>query len=1650
MNQLNKILLQTHNATGHPLRKIAPLALMAMVVGVALFIAYGLAGTAHAQAESGAIPSLTLDSNEPGQLVINWQVPDPAPTDYRLSWANSSMGFPSYNSPNEAERGNVYPDVSENTLTLNNLTPGDSYKVQIRSRYYNADRSVHESSGPWTPITTKRVKNHPPAAPTSLTTSEVAHDSLILSWDNPQDANITGYRIQRGTDADSLHTIEANTESASTNYTDSTVEPETTYHYAVLALSQDGNGARSITSVTTPAEPEETVQNDPPTAPTGLTAAQVTHDSLTLTWDDPQDASITGYRVLRGTSADGLSTIEEDTASTSAQYTDSTVAAETTYHYAVQALSQDGDGAQSTVISTTTPAEPQSAEQTANDDPPPAPTGLTAARVGHSVLTLTWNDPQDNTITGYRVLRGAEADNLSVINSDTASNATEYEDDTVAPETTYHYAVLALSANGAGPQSSTISATTTAAPKSKDPPPQRVGARQITLVHPANKLVSNINHASSGTYTVRPHGDLAIQLPPPAPQESRYEDGWNLNTIKIRVSGVDAGEQISGRLHPGKSAQNNPGSSGPATGVGGSSGKPFRSVSVSPDGIATFSNPDPSGFNPKSQYFYFIVSVNSGEIEVGKTAIADLDAGTPNDLNLGPTWHRADNSWSADSTATDRIQILITGSVKPVDVISPEPPPVPSRPSAPNDGVSTYRLGSWRSVNLTGAEKFGDAIYKVRLQKDTNYRVEFRTANSYASATAIDAGMLVSNNLVDLEAVTSGTGSPFIVEVDEDGNPSTTLAKATSWFRYNTSSLEQGIWSNMLYQDFRTPDILAAGGNADCDAESEAQLVQETDCVYQFDYPTYYYLNIGTGIGVPTGEYGTMQFRISRTSDQTLGGMSRMPRDSEAPFSIPARIEDPVSENGSAVDNKLSADGEIHFAGDVDWYIPEHSATACSFSVAGRDLDGEIGTNDSASGLRMRAYDRNFGERAAPSNRGSFRSSLSGVLPSDGEKLLEVTGTRAGGYRIIVTCEAPPEAITSMDSLGRLFPQKCDGDGHNCNYDDHLPRRSVGSKYDGLSKYGHEVIDLTRRSSASATGTLSYFKDEDHFRILATPGHRYSITLTSTAVTLATPGHDVSETTRMAGIGISTGSAQPYAVTCKGVDRNDGTDHEPIYVFQGLLPTTTGIHVPEFDDDENQTNIKAYVGAIAVENPNEVQTTIASCMFVQVFVVDRKELVGGYRITVSDEGIPPHPARADAHSPLMYDAEDVHLLRGDSPGMHVFITRETYTDSDGNRYPPSSSFGSIAGNGRMDSNDDIDLFRRRVSRGLYDVFIQSEAVRSKSYAEDKSNDADRLSDARDRAHNNTLRAVFSVLEGSRGADAGFAVDLTPGDDSVYESLANPDTAICTIVRQESYVHENTSETKTRPTYECKATTIATFEAEYSDYYYVKVERQYNQFSLGAYRVNMRAVQAPSLSRLANATDPKSRVVKAEATVRNPRQTPVYAQYRKQGETDWIDLSSRKTSEKFDDILQQSLGVEFTIPSTESGVTYNVRASLTEDFSSGVRTLNIRTAPDPAVSRVRGSNLTHNSADVTVSLTNGRVDDYVKIWHKKTSDPDSVTWAKHTLRLSASNLNRAVFNITGLDASTSYDVRAVASQSAIGNALPDVYSSSTFSTRADPN
>ena len=253
--------MTTQHPTASRTRLPILIAAWLFIIAATVTMSSGLPGVVQAQAERGAIPSLNLASSEPGQLVITWETPDPAPTDYRIRWANTDLGWPSWSGTNETERANEYPLGGVTSLTLNNLTPGDSYKVQIRSRYYNADRSVHESSGPWTNTATQRVKNNPPAAPTGLIAARIGHSVLTLTWDDPQDDTITGYRILRGTEADNLAVINSDTASNATEYEDDTVAPETAYHYAVLARSANGEGAQSdIISATTPAAPKSKEQ----------------------------------------------------------------------------------------------------------------------------------------------------------------------------------------------------------------------------------------------------------------------------------------------------------------------------------------------------------------------------------------------------------------------------------------------------------------------------------------------------------------------------------------------------------------------------------------------------------------------------------------------------------------------------------------------------------------------------------------------------------------------------------------------------------------------------------------------------------------------------------------------------------------------------------------------------------------------------------------------------------------------------------------------------------------------------------------------------------------------------------------------------------------------------------------------------------------------------------------------------------------------------------------------------------------------------------------------------------------------------------------------------------------------------------------------
>ena len=72
--------------------------------------------------------------------------------------------------------------------------------------------------------------------------------------------------------------------------------------------------------------------------------ASVEGDKVTLTWDDPGDGSVTGYRIERRGEepTDEFVALVEDSGSASTQYADSSAAPGSGYVYRVRAISAAG------------------------------------------------------------------------------------------------------------------------------------------------------------------------------------------------------------------------------------------------------------------------------------------------------------------------------------------------------------------------------------------------------------------------------------------------------------------------------------------------------------------------------------------------------------------------------------------------------------------------------------------------------------------------------------------------------------------------------------------------------------------------------------------------------------------------------------------------------------------------------------------------------------------------------------------------------------------------------------------------------------------------------------------------------------------------------------------------------------------------------------------------------------------------------------------------------------------------------------------------------------------------------------------------------------------------------------------------------------
>ena len=222
--------------------------------------------------------------------------------------------------------------------------------------------------------------------------------------------------------------------------------------------------------------PVQAQEGSAPAKPTGLSAT-ASHDRVFLTWDDPNDDSITGYVILRrNRQTDRKGEFRElvpDTGTAATTYTDDRVAAGTPYTYRIKAINKHGVSERSRWFHIDTPAAPER---------PDKPTGLDATAT-HDQVVLTWDDPGDDSITGYVILRRVRVNNtggeFSELVEDTGTAATTYTDATVKANTTYTYRIKAINKHGVSERSRWFHIDTPAAPEAvegDDPDEQDGGA----------------------------------------------------------------------------------------------------------------------------------------------------------------------------------------------------------------------------------------------------------------------------------------------------------------------------------------------------------------------------------------------------------------------------------------------------------------------------------------------------------------------------------------------------------------------------------------------------------------------------------------------------------------------------------------------------------------------------------------------------------------------------------------------------------------------------------------------------------------------------------------------------------------------------------------------------------------------------------------------------------------------------------------------------------------------------------------------------------------------------------------------------------------------------------------------------------------------
>jgi len=272
-----------------------------------------------------------------GYVDLSWEVPSDPGSSPITSYSVYRGTTPNIQNP-------MYTLITGTTFRDSNITNGVTY-------YYWVSAVSSSGIGERSAVLniTPAMERTTPSVPQNLN-AELQNGTVSLRWAAPSSdggATITQYLIYRGLTETNLVLIGSATELL---YNDTNTIKGVTYYYAVSAVNEEGEGARTgAYQVTVPL-------SSVPSVPLNLKAEMVNGNVL-LSWSAPTSdggAGITGYKIYRGTSQATLSYI---TSVTSTSFEDTGRRDGVTYYYTVAAVNEAGDGPSAAPVSITVPRD---------------------------------------------------------------------------------------------------------------------------------------------------------------------------------------------------------------------------------------------------------------------------------------------------------------------------------------------------------------------------------------------------------------------------------------------------------------------------------------------------------------------------------------------------------------------------------------------------------------------------------------------------------------------------------------------------------------------------------------------------------------------------------------------------------------------------------------------------------------------------------------------------------------------------------------------------------------------------------------------------------------------------------------------------------------------------------------------------------------------------------------------------------------------------------------------------------------------------------------------------------------------------------------------------------------------------------------------